>query len=231
MKKWWPGFVQWLLVLLLPVLLLVANLRVTNGHWFVHWEYGKSGFPPDGYGFTTAERTYLAEVCVDYLVPGAPISLLADLRLPNGEPAFNQRELDHMEDVQSAFTQMTVIAAVGTLAWIGGFIVLAYSRQTRRRAATTLLAAGLFILVMLLVMGAVMLINWWEFFTVFHSIFFEEGTWVFQRTDTLIRLFPIEFWMDVAVVVVVLMVVEAVVLVLVGWLWRRRIKTRLGLQD
>ena len=224
MNKVWPRLLQWLLVLLLPFLLIVANLRITNGHWFVRWEYNKAGFPPDDYGLTTEERTRLAEVCVDYLAPGAPISLLADLRLPNGDVAFNEQELSHMEDVQVAFTQMTIAAVLGALIWIAGFVVLATSRQRRRVAAATLLTGGLFTLGLLTVIGAVMAVSWWEFFTAFHRIFFSEGTWVFEYTDTLIRLFPMQLWTDVAVVVVVLLVVEALLIGVAGWVWRRRIK-------
>jgi len=220
----WPRLVQWLLVLLLPFLLTVANFRVVNGHWFVRWEYSRANFPPDEYGFTTEERVRLAEICVDYLAPGAPISLLADLRLSSGDPAFNERELSHMEDVQVAFTQVTVAAAVGALVWIGGFVALAVLRRTRKVAAATLLTGGLFTLGLLVVIGVVMAVSWWECFQAFHRIFFEEGTWVFLRSDTLIRLFPIRFWIDVAVAAVVLLVVEAVIVGVVGWAWRRRIE-------
>jgi integral membrane protein (TIGR01906 family) len=224
-NRLWPRLVQWLLVLMLPFLLSVANFRITNGHWFVRWEYGKPGFPLDdccAYPLTTEERTHLAEVCVDYLAPRAPISLLADLRLPNGDVAFNERELSHMEDVQGAFTQMTVVAAVGALVWIGGFVALAVPRRTRRFAAATLLTGGLFTIGLLVVIGVVMAVSWWEFFQAFHAIFFRSGTWMFEYSDTLIRLFPIQFWMDVAIVAVVLLVVEAIVAGVVGWVWRRR---------
>jgi integral membrane protein (TIGR01906 family) len=224
MKRIWPRLVQGLLVLLLPFLLTVANFRILNGHWFVRWEYNKPGFPPDEYGFTTEERVRLAEASVDYLAPGAPISILADLRLPNGDPAFTERELSHMEDVQEAFTQMTIAAAVGALVWIGGFVALVVPRRTRRVAAATLRTGGLFTLGLLLVIGVVMAVSWWEFFTAFHRIFFAEGTWVFLRSDTLIRLFPIRFWIDVAVAAVVLLVVEAILIGIGGWVWRRRIK-------
>jgi integral membrane protein (TIGR01906 family) len=224
MNKIWLRLAQWLLVLTLPFLLSAANFRIVNGHWFVRWEYGKAGFPPDDYGFTTEERTRLAEVCIDYLVPGAPISLLADLRLSNGDVAFNERELSHMEDVQVAFTQMTIVAAVAALVWIGGFVALAISRQRRKFAATALLISGLFTLGLLVVIGAVMAVSWWEFFQAFHRIFFAEGTWIFLRSDTLIRLFPIQFWIDVAVTAVVMLVVEAILIGVVGWMWRRRLK-------
>jgi integral membrane protein (TIGR01906 family) len=43
-------------------------------------------------------------------------------------------------------------------------------------------------------------------FVGFHRIFFEGDTWLFQYSDTLIRLFPERFWRDAFVFVVVLTV-------------------------
>ena len=57
----------------------------------------------------------------------------------------------------------------------------------------------------------------------FHRIFFAEGTWIFLRSDTLIRLFPIQFWIDVAVTAVVMLVAEAILIAFVGWVWRRQL--------
>jgi uncharacterized membrane protein len=36
----------------------------------------------------------------------------------------------------------------------------------------------------------------WDFFTLFHALFFEGDSWLFLNSDTLIRLFPIRFWQD-----------------------------------
>ena len=46
---------------------------------------------------------------------------------------------------------------------------------------------------------------------------------MFEYSDTLIRLFPMRFWMDVAVVIVGLLIVEAIVVGGVGWAWMRRL--------
>jgi integral membrane protein (TIGR01906 family) len=35
-----------------------------------------------------------------------------------------------------------------------------------------------------------------QFFIFFHSIFFKGSSWLFEFSDTLIRLFPIRFWED-----------------------------------
>ena len=34
-------------------------------------------------------------------------------------------------------------------------------------------------------------------FVAFHGVFFEDGTWMFLWSDTLIRLFPERFWRDI----------------------------------
>jgi integral membrane protein (TIGR01906 family) len=38
-------------------------------------------------------------------------------------------------------------------------------------------------------------------FVAFHNIFFASGTWTFNYSDTLIRLFPERFWFDVFIAV------------------------------
>jgi integral membrane protein (TIGR01906 family) len=41
------------------------------------------------------------------------------------------------------------------------------------------------------------MVTWDQAFTLFHRIFFQGDTWLFPTTDTLIRLFPVEFWQDI----------------------------------
>jgi integral membrane protein (TIGR01906 family) len=222
-RKRWPRLVQWLLVLALPVLLLAADIRIVTGHWFARWEYEKADFPPDPYGFSTAERIQLAEITMDYLATQADISLLADLRLANGAPAFNARELRHMVDVQTVYGHLIRAGIITVLVWLGGTIALLARRETHWRVPAALLGGSLFTLGLLVLVGAFMALSWGNFFVTFHRIFFEDHTWSFPYSDTLIRLFPIRFWMDVAATVVALLIVEGIIVGFVGWLWRRKL--------
>ena len=222
----WPRLVQLLLVLAVPVVLLVVDLRIVTGHWFVRWEYGKAGFPPDPFGLTVAERTHLAEVCVDYLATDADISLLGDLQLPDGQAAFNERELRHMADVQAVYGGMVTAGIVAALVLLAGIALLLASDRTRWRVPVALLRGGTLTLGLLAAVGATMLLSWGEFFTTFHRLFFEGETWIFPYTDTLIRLFPIRFWMDVGATIVGLMVVEAIVIAASCWVWAGRLRPK-----
>jgi len=224
-RRLWPCPVIWLLVLTMPVVLLVADLHLVNGRWFLHWEYGKADFPPDPYGLSTVERLRLAEICVEYLETNSSIALLRELRLPDGDPAFNARELRHMADVQVVYNRMTMLAIVIALLQLGGIVMFYVSDGTRHHAPAVLLNGGVFTLGMLGAVGVFMLLSWGDFFTTFHRLFFEGETWIFPHSDTLIRLFPVRFWMDVAALVVGLLAVEAAVVSFVGWMWRRRISS------
>jgi integral membrane protein (TIGR01906 family) len=57
------------------------------------------------------------------------------------------------------------------------------------------------------------------FFTAFHRVFFSGDTWLFNYTDTLIRLYPVQFWFDAATVIGLTTIAEAIVLGLVARQW------------
>ncbi len=213
----WSRWSQWLLALTVPILLLALNLRLVTGHWFVRWEYRRDGFPSDPFGLSTEERIRLAEICQDFLASNADISLLADLQLADGEPAFNQRELRHMSDVQAVYQALSIAGIVGGVIWIGVGTALIASRRARGCIPAALLRGSLVTIGLLTVVGGFMVASWGKFFTTFHRLFFKGNTWIFPNSDTLIRLFPIRFWIDIAATLVGLLVVEAIALGIAGW--------------
>lgn len=216
----WPPWIQWVLALALPILLLALNMRLVTGHWFVRWEYQRAGFPPDPFGLSTEERIRLAKVCQDFLASNADISMLASLELPDGEPAFNDRELRHMSDVQAVYHALTLAGVVGGLIWLGGGLALVVARQARETVPAALRNGSLVTFGLLIVVGLFMVVSWDDFFNAFHGLFFEGRTWIFPPSDTLIRLFPVRFWIDIAATLVGLLLVETVGLGVVGWVYR-----------
>lgn len=221
MNRLWPRAVHFLIAVALPMVFLATSLRIVTSHWLVHWEYGKADFPPDPYGLTTEDRVRLAEACVDYLVTDAGIDLLAALRLPEGDPAFKERELAHMVDVKRVFRAILWAGLAAAVGVIGGTMALAARPATRPRAPVALLGGSLLTLALLVGVGGLMLTQWNVFFTGFHKLLFPPGTWTFPTSDTLIRLFPERFWMDVGMAVVGLIVGQAVIVGAGSLLWHR----------
>lgn len=218
----WARWIQWLLLISLPILLLAANLRLVTGHWFVRWEYQRAGFPSDPFGLSTEERIRLAEVCQDYLATHADISLLADLQLSGGEPAFNARELRHMADVQAVYRGLTIAGVVAVIIWVAAAIAFTAAGQAQEMVSMALLRGSLFTIGLLGAVGSFMVISWNQFFTTFHRIFFEGDTWTFPPSDTLIRLFPNRFWIDIGATLVGLLLIEALAASVLSWIWRKR---------
>jgi integral membrane protein (TIGR01906 family) len=221
-RPFWTQLNQWLIVLSLPVFLLAADLRAVTNQWIVRWEYSKAGFPADPYGLSTAERTDLAVASVDYIRTDADMSILADLELPDGSPAYNERELQHMADVQRVYRQMIRAGSItGGLVLIGAIILLSME-PTGRRLLAALINGSMLTVGLLGAVGAFMAVSWNDFFTAFHRVFFEGESWLFAYSDTLIRLFPIKFWVDVTTIVVVGLVLAAAIIGISSWVLKRR---------
>jgi uncharacterized membrane protein len=58
----------------------------------------------------------------------------------------------------------------------------------------------------------------------FHELLFPPGTWTFNYSDSLIRLFPEMFWFDIGVLISGLALALGVVAALTGWLWQRALR-------
>ena len=87
-------------VVLVPVFLLMSSIRVLISPNYPLVEYQMPGFPADPFGFAPEERLEFAQVSVEYLLNSEPISFLGNLKMADGSPLFNDRELSHMLDVK-----------------------------------------------------------------------------------------------------------------------------------
>ncbi len=210
--------------LVLP-LLVTTSLRIVLDDWIVRFEYAVGGVPDDRYGLDRDERTALALTGLDAITPGtAGVELLREARLPDGEPAFTEREIVHMQDVRDlvgALLTFQLWAAVG----LGvATAALAFRPSTRTIVPRGLRLGVLASIGIAVVVGLFMLVAWESFFTRFHEVFFEGDTWRFPVTDTLIRLYPDEFWMGVAAWIAGLTVALAALTWVASGLWLRLVR-------
>ncbi|WP_306341560.1 TIGR01906 family membrane protein [Sinomonas cellulolyticus] len=223
-----PRVVQVLMAILLPFLLLIAAVRLVASPVFLWIEYYRPGFPGDGYGFTTDDRLTYGSYAVDYLANLSGPRYLGNLVFPSGDHLFTAGEVSHMADVKGV-----VFAAYAAGLVLLLFFVFAYFGLRKSKGAFVRgLFAGAFVTIGIIVALAVLAaLGWQQFFTDFHRIFFANGTWTFRLEDTLIRLFPGQFWIDSALVIGVLVALVASLLVIFCWPTPRRRARRLAAGD
>jgi integral membrane protein (TIGR01906 family) len=196
MKKLYNGL-SWLITIISPFLLIISVARVLFTPLYLHYEYNKPNFPPDTYGFTKEDRLKWGEISIAYLFNNAE---LEGQTLPDGTPLYDERELSHMEDVQVLVQQalvfwyvlIAIFVGLGVWAWRGGWLSTFLKGVSR---------GGWLTIGLLLTMLVLVATSFDAFFTQFHNLFFESGTWLFHYDDTLIRLFPIKFWQDAFILV------------------------------
>ena len=203
------------LVLSIPIVLTIGVVRAVTMPWYPAWEYQRSGFPADPYGMDRSTRLRLAQAAIRYLNRPRDEAILARLELTDGSPAFNERELSHMVDVKRVYDRLT-FAAIGVLivALLGAGYLM--NRDQVQAIGRGLRGGGLLTLCLIAALALWMLVGFSAFFTWFHSLFFEGGTWLFRASDTLIRLFPLQFWQDAGLFVAGTVSVLAIVSVVVG---------------
>ena len=197
-----PSFLSYLVSLLIPIALIGAALRILLSPIYFNVEYRMPYFPIDEYGMTQEKRLQWAPYAVEYLVNSADISYLGDLQFENGAPLYNERELSHMADVKNVvigalrvwYLSIGILILLAILAQRSGWIP-DYLNGLRR--------GGMWMIGLAVALGLIAGIGittnpdvFWEFFALFHAIFFEGDSWLFYYSDTLIRLFPIRFWQD-----------------------------------
>jgi integral membrane protein (TIGR01906 family) len=224
-----PRVMQVLLAIFFPVVVLIAAVRLVASPVFLWIEYHRPGFPADEYGFTTGDRLTYGSAGMDYLFNVAPARYLGDLQ-HQGAGLFTDSEVSHMADVKLV---MLITMGVGlVLGLLCVAFVVALSRTAKGGIRRALFAGSVWMLVALIALGVLAALGWQQFFTAFHGLFFADGTWTFLASDTLIRLYPNQFWIDAGLAVAVLVLVTLVVTLVCTWpTRRRRYDSRLAQED
>ncbi len=198
---------------LAPPALLFLALRMLLTPLFLEIEYRMPGFPPDEYGFTTAERLHYAHLALQYLLNDAPRSFWGNLKFPDDSPLYTQRELEHMDDVRRV-VRLALWTGRGCWILLIGLGLFAAQQKTWSAYRRGLRWGGWLTISLVFLLGLGAVASFWQFFTLFHALFFEGDSWLFYHSDTLIRLFPLRFWQDAFLFAGLLTLMGSIVLIL-----------------
>ncbi len=210
---------RWFFTLAVPFLLVMAGARLLLSYEFLRFEYRRAGFPDDFYGLTTADRLEFGMFAITYLFSADVDDELSRVRLPRDKcwqlsdgaadcPLFNKTELGHLRDVrrilQVGFSVAILCLFVAISCLLAAIFcrIAAISRSERwseircglRRGANLTLA-------IILTLAVVSVAAWDRAFDTFHELFFAEGIWRFPFSDSLIRLYPEQLFVDAALAI------------------------------
>jgi integral membrane protein (TIGR01906 family) len=222
-----PNIVRWAVILALPVFLVGTSARLLVQNWYPRYEYSKPDFPPDPFGFTQQQRLQLLTGVYDYLNSPQPveqaIQMLKDMRMPYGSgPLFNPDEVSHMVDVKRVMDSAWRAQVVSSIIVIAGLLFLLARPATRVMGWNALFGGGLLTTGLLLALGMFVVLGFDTFFTQFHEVFFPQGNWTFDFSDSLIRLLPERFFYDAFSLGALATLVSAVLLAVIGYVLGRR---------
>lgn len=188
-----------LVVVALPVFLIAQSVRsVALDADFYTREFSKYQVGQVT-GLSSSELARVAQGFAAYFEAApAPIDLRVNL-IGQDQPLFNEREVQHMQDVQALMGrifQARFLALVGLAIGIMGIVLTGTSSAGPAVARAGLLGGGLAVLLVgLLALGS--MFDFEALFLQFHYLSFSNTLWLLDPArDRLIQLFPEGFFYE-----------------------------------
>jgi integral membrane protein (TIGR01906 family) len=197
----------WSIISSLPIFVVLTALLITSKPWITSLIYNIPYFPDDPFGFSVLERTHYAKLISAYLSGNVDYNVLSELHFQINITAqnssdltslgykklFGERELKHLIEVRTILSACFLGWYAILLILISGFIVswryaevAIYFNAIERGSKISAL-----------ILSIIILASIWFFMFIFdglHELLFSNRSWIFPPTDTLIRLFPEEYW-------------------------------------
>ena len=123
--------------------------------------------------------------------------------------------ISHLDDVYRVVSAAEPLLLVIAVICIAGLAHVAV-RINRRALGNVLTAGGAAVLTIFAVLGTWAVADFDGLFSVFHSLFFQAGTWTFSYDSLLITMYPTAFWMGMAAIWLAVTCTASILCVLTG---------------
>jgi integral membrane protein (TIGR01906 family) len=202
------------ITLCIPVALILTNVFLFMNPTWLAFQYSQPGFPPS-VRFTPPDRYRLASESIEYVRGNRTLEHFKALGV------YDDREIKHMVDVRELVDKVKIVLPLLLVLIVVLFIALTRAKENRALAARGLLKGAVLTVGVFVAVGLFAAVGFQTFFTLFHRVFFEGDTWLFNYTDSLIQFYPLPFWFATSIALVSVTIGEAVIIGWVGWRWGR----------
>ena len=215
---------RFLIIILIPIVIIVGVVRLVATESFLSFEYSKSDFPEDPFGFDRSQRLAHASDNFKYVVEQQSVDALVKQKHEETQ-LYNLREIEHMQDVQNIYQTAWRTWQAALILAAFSVLLLTWHKSNHAIVASAVRAGGALTVGMVAAVGLIAIIAWQVWFVIFHQLFFQPGSWTFDFSNTLIRLFPEKFWYDAVLTISSLSVIAGF---LVYWSGSRLLKNGLS---
>ena len=196
-----------------PPMLILANVyALATPAWWT-FQSSQPGFP-ESVRFSDADRRYNATESIEYVIGNRTYAQFKALGV------YDDRELKHMVDVRVLIERTRVFYGIEL-----ALVLLALFAVPRQMFAQSLWRGAILTIAFFAAAGIFAAVGFQTFFTLFHRLFFEGETWLFNYTDSLIQFYPLPFWFATSLTLIGATIGEAVIVGAMGWWWQRKLKS------
>lgn len=174
---------------------------------------------------------YVTDEMMDYLKDKREDLNIEAMINGSQQEFFNQREIDHMEDVKVLFLKGMSLRTICIGILIGAVILLAVLKASLIRVLPRMIqyGAGLFFGTLLLI-GILISRDFTRAFTIFHELLFTNDLWILNpATDRLINIVPEPFFIDTALYIGITFGLSVLLVLFICTCLRRKFKNNIVL--
>ncbi len=212
-------FSKTLVIFLIPIILFSTNFLLLASPRYLEWEYSKEDFPnPEE--ITVRERSILSRSVLAYIKGITDVSTLEVTDL------FTQREISHLNDVKILSSRLFLVRGVAAILFVYLTLFAILSAKKKYSVIKYIFSGSLITLTIAIILFVLVYLNFNIVFASIHKIIFPQRSWSFNPQATLIELYPGKFWVDSAVVFLILTLIESLIICLVSFTIMRRFKRK-----
>lgn len=137
--------------------------------------------------------------------------------------ALDADAISHLDDVYNVAVTAGIAAIIIIVLAVAALAHLCFYERLHR-IWQPLIASGAILIAVFALLSAWAVIDFYGLFTVFHSLFFSEGTWTFNFDSLLICSLPTEFWMGMAFLWLGVTVILSAISIVVGVMIRAKVR-------
>ena len=127
----------------------------------------------------------------------------------------SKREVSHLMDVRNLIENTLLVHLLSMVSLVSSILILT-KEGTSIKKIKKYFNIGLAITVGVILLAiAFVLSDFNLLFIKFHRIFFQDSTWTFAPSDTVIQLFPFDFWVNMTQIVLFSVVIETIAVFLI----------------